>query len=51
MDNQKGGLLFGVNKIPSNSILKQRGEHRKVTSNKKISFSDKNETLAYKKDE
>ena len=50
MDNKKG-LLFGVNKIGSNSILKQRGEHRKVTSNKKISFSDKNETIEYKKDE
>ena len=51
VDNHKGGLVFGVGKIPSNSILKQRGEHRKVTSNKKISFSDKNETLSYKKDE
>ena len=51
MDSNKNGLLFGVNKIPSNSILKQRGEHRRITSNKKISFSDKNETLAYKKDE
>ena len=50
MDNKKG-LLFGVNKIGSSSILKQRGEHRKVTSNKKISFSDKNETIEYKKDE
>ena len=51
LDNKKNGLIFGVGKIPSNSILKQRGEHRKVTSNKKISFSDKNETIAYKKDE
>ena len=51
MDSNKNGLLFGVNKIPSNSILKQRGEHRRITSNKKISFSDKNETIAYKKDE
>ena len=51
MDSNKNGLLFGVNKIPSNSILKQRGEHRRITSNKKISFSDKNETLSYKKDE
>ena len=51
LDNKKNGLVFGVGKIPSNSILKQRGEHRKVTSNKKISFSDKNETIAYKKDE
>ena len=50
MDNKKG-LLFGVNKIGSSSILKQRREHRKVTSNKKISFSDKNETIEYKKDE
>ena len=51
MDSKKNGLLFGVNKIPSNSILKQRGEHRRITSNKKISFSDKNETISYKKDE
>ena len=51
MDSNKKGLLFGVNKIASNSILKQRGEHRKVTSTKKISFSDKNETISYKKDE
>ena len=49
--DSKNGLLFGVNKVPSNSILKQRGEHRRITSNKKISFSDKNETIAYKKDE
>ena len=51
MDSNKNRLLFGVNKIPSNSILKQRGEHRRITSNKKISFSDKNETISYKKDE
>ena len=51
MDSNKKGLLFGVNKIASNSILKQRVEHRKVTSTKKISFSDKNETISYKKDE
>ena len=51
VDSHKNGLLFGVNKVPSNSILKQRGEHRRITSNKKISFSDKNETIAYKKDE
>ena len=51
VDSNKNGLLFGVNKVPSNSILKQRGEHRRITSNKKISFSDKNETIAYKKDE
>ena len=51
MDGNKNGLLFGVNKIPSNSILKQRGEHRRITSNKRISFSDKNETISYKKDE
>ena len=49
--DSKNGLLFGVNKVPSNSILKQRGEHRRITANKKISFSDKNETIAYKKDE
>ena len=49
--DSKNGLLFGVNKVPSNSILKQRGEHRRITSNKKISFSDKNETISYKKDE
>ena len=47
MDN-KGGLFFGGNKFPSNSILKQRPIKR-ITSNKKISFSDKNETLSYKK--
>ena len=50
VDNKKG-LLFGVNKIGSNSILRQRGEHRRVTSNKRISFSDKNETISYKKDD
>ena len=50
MDSHKGGLLFNGNKIPSNSILKQRGSNRKISS-KKISFSDKNETIAYKKDD
>ena len=49
MDN-KGGLFFGGNKFPSNSILKQRPIKR-ITSNKKISFSEKNETLSYKKDD
>ena len=51
MDSHKKGLVFGGNKLASSSILKQRGEHRRVTSNKKISFSDKNETLSYKKDD
>ena len=50
MDSQKGGFSFGVHKCPSNSILKQRPIKR-VTSNKKITFSEKNETIAYKKDE
>ena len=50
MDNQKGSLLFNVGKIPSNSILKQRPIKR-VTSNKRISFSEKNETISYKKDD
>jgi len=50
MDSQKGGLNFGVNKFPSNSILKQRSSNRKI-STKKITFSDKNETIAYKKEE
>ena len=48
MDN-KGGLHFGINKIPSNSILKRR-PNKRITSNKKITFSDKNETIPYKKD-
>ena len=51
MESHKKGLVFGGNKLASSSILKQRGEHRRVTSNKKISFSDKNETLSYKKDD
>ena len=51
MDSHKKGLVFGGNKLASSSILKQRREHRRVTSNKKISFSDKNETLSYKKDD
>ena len=46
----KGGLNFGIHKFQSNSILKQRPIKR-ITSNKKISFSDKNETIAYKKDD
>ena len=50
MDNHKGGLLFNVGKIPSNSILKQRPIQR-VTSNKRISFSEKNITISYKKGE
>ncbi len=49
MDN-KGGLHFGINKIPSNSILKQRPTKR-IVSNKKISFSEINETIPYKKDD
>ena len=49
MDNQ-GGLLFGGHKFISNSILKQRPMKR-VTSNKKISFSEKNETISYKKED
>ena len=49
MDN-KGGLHFGISKVPSNSILKQRPILR-VASNKKITFSDKNETLSYKKND
>ena len=50
MDSQKGGFSFGVHKVPSSSILKQRPIKR-VTSNKKITFSEINETIAYKKDE
>ena len=46
----KGGLNFGIHKFQSNSILKQRPIKR-ITSNKKISFADKNETIAYKKDD
>ena len=46
----KGGLNLGIHKFQSNSILKQRPIKR-ITSNKKISFSDKNETIAYKKDD
>ena len=48
--DQKEGFSFGVHKIPSSSILKQRPIKR-VTSNKKITFSEINETIAYKKDE
>ena len=50
MDSQNGGFSFGMHKVPSNSILKQRPIKR-VTSNKKITFSEINETIAYKKDE
>ena len=50
MDNQKGGLVFGLGKNPLGSILKQRPIKR-VTSNKKITFSEKNETISYKKDD
>ncbi len=50
MDNQKGGLVFGMGKNPLGSILKQRPIKR-VTSNKKITFSEKNETISYKKDD
>ena len=50
MVNHKGGLVFTFGKIPSASILKQRPIKR-VTSNKKISFSDINETISYKKDD
>ena len=50
MDGHKGGFSFGMHKVPSNSILKQRPIKR-VTSNKKITFSEKNETIAYKKDD
>ena len=47
----KGKLNFGIHKLQSNSILKQRPKQR-ITSNKKlITFSEKNETYAYKKDE
>ena len=46
----KGGLNLGIHKFQSNSILKQRPIKR-ITSNKKISFADKNETIAYKKDD
>lgn len=46
----KGGLNCGIHKFQSNSILKQRPIKR-ITSNKKISFADKNETIAYKKDD
>ena len=45
----KGGLNFGIHKFQSNSILKQRPIKR-ITSNKKISFAEKNETISYKKD-
>lgn len=48
--DHKGKLLFGISKIPSNSILKQRPIQR-VASKKRITFSDKNETLSYKKNE
>ena len=47
--DNKEGLHFGINKIPSNSILKRR-PFKRITSNKKITFSDKNETIPYKKD-
>ena len=50
MVNHKEGLVFSFGKIPSTSILKQRPIKR-VTSNKKISFSDVNETISYKKDD
>ncbi len=52
MDGQKRGLLFGMSKSKNNSssILRQRPIKR-VASNKKITFSDKNETLSYKKDD
>ena len=50
MDGHKGGFSFGMHKVPSNLILKQRPIKR-VTSNKKITFSEKNETIAYKKDD
>ena len=50
MESQNGGFSFGMHKVPSNSILKQRPIKR-VTSNKKITFSEINETIAYKKDE
>jgi len=46
----KGGLNLGIHKFQSNSILKQRPIKR-ITSNKKISFADKSETIAYKKDD
>ena len=46
----KGGLNLGIHKFQSNSILKQRPIKR-ITSNKKISFADKNETIAYIKDD
>jgi len=49
MDN-KGGLLFGEHKFTSISILKQRPIKR-VASIKKITFSDKNETISYKKED
>ena len=49
--NFKGKLNFGIHKLHSNSILKKRPQQR-ITSNKKlITFSEKNETYAYKKDE
>ena len=46
----KGGLNLGIHKFQSSSILKQRPIKR-ITSNKKISFADKSETIAYKKDD
>ena len=49
MDNHKG-LVFGMSKNSLGSILKQRPIKR-VTSNKKITFSEKNETISYKKDD
>ena len=46
MDSHKGGLNFGVNKFPSNSILKQRSSNRKI-STKKITFSDNDTDLIF----
>jgi len=51
MDISKDGLNFGSQKFPSNSILKQRPIMRVRSNKKKITFSDKNETLSYKKDD
>ena len=47
MDLKRG---FHYNKIPSNYVIKSRPIQR-VASKKRITFSEKNETLSYKKNE
>ena len=46
----KVSFAFGMQKSFSKSILKQRPMKR-VASNKKITFSENNETISYIKDE